>query len=133
LERYAAAGRSLSQIAIVWLHARLIGRLAKMASEIEAYLDAFEEVQRLLKRLSAVVDQINSVAEAITDDLQDAAAMVPSDWPTRDQLRGLLSEIATSKEQLIQKWSAVPERIRNAMPNKRPDAVSDDWDEEDTD
>jgi len=25
----------------------------------------------------------------------------------------------------------VPERIRNAMPNKRPDAVSDDWDEED--
>ena len=35
-----------------------------MASEIEAYLDAFEEVQRLLKRLSAVVDQINSVAEA---------------------------------------------------------------------
>ena len=104
-----------------------------MASEIEAYLDAFEEVQRLLKRLSAVVDQINSVAEAITDDLQDAAAMVPSDWPTRDQLRSLLSEIATSKEQLIQKWSAVPERIRNAMPNKRPDAVSDDWDEEDVD
>jgi len=40
-----------------------------MASEIEAYLDAFEEVQRLLKRLSAVVDQINSVAEAITYDL----------------------------------------------------------------
>src|SRR3954454_10299509 len=104
-----------------------------MASEIEAYLDAFEEVQRLLKRLSAVVDQINSVAEAITDDLQDAAAMVPSDWPTRDQLRGLLSEIATSKEQLLQKWSAVPERIRNAMPNKRPDAVSDDWDKEDVD
>lgn len=101
-----------------------------MASEIEAYLDAFEEVQGLLKRLSVVVDQINAVAEAITDDLQDAAAMIPSDWPTRDQLRTLLAEIATSKDQLEQKWNAVPERIRNAMPNKRPDMVGEDWDED---
>src|SRR5258708_2120512 len=104
-----------------------------MASEIEAYLDAFEEVQRLLKRLSAVVDQINSVAEAITDDLQDAAAMGPSDWPTRDQPRRLPSEVATSKDPLLQKSSPVPERIRNPMPNKGPDAVPDDWDEEDVD
>lgn len=101
-----------------------------MASEIEAYLDAFEEVQGLLKRLSVVVDQINAVAEAITDDLQDAAAMIPSDWPTRDQLRTLLAEIATSKDQLEQRWNAVPERIRNAMPNKRPDMVGEDWDED---
>lgn len=101
-----------------------------MASEIEAYLDAFEEVQGLLKRLSVVVDQINAVAEAITDDLQDAAAMIPSDWPTRDQLRTLLAEIAASKDQLEQKWNAVPERIRNAMPNKRPDMVGEDWDED---
>jgi len=101
-----------------------------MASEIEAYLDAFEEVQGLLKRLTVVVDQINAVAEAITDDLQDAAAMIPSDWPTRDQLRTLLAEIATSKDQLERKWNAVPERIRNAMPNKRPDMVGEDWDED---
>src|SRR4051812_7882616 len=104
-----------------------------MASEIEAYLDAFEEVQRLLKRLSAVFDQINSGAGAITGDLQGAAAMVPSDWPTRGQLRGLLSEIAPSQEQLLQKWSAGPHPTRNAIPNKRPDAVSDDGDEEDVD
>jgi len=101
-----------------------------MASEIEAYLDAFEEVQGLLKRLSVVVDQINAVAEAITDDLQDAAAMIPSDWPTRDQLRTLLAEVASSKDRLEQKWNAVPERIRNAMPNKRPDMVGEDWDED---
>lgn len=101
-----------------------------MASEIEAYLDAFEEVQRLLKRLSAVVDQINAVAEAIADDLQDAAAMIPNDWPTRDQLRELLKEIAISKDELALKWQAVPERIRNAMPNKRPDVVGEDWDED---
>jgi hypothetical protein len=101
-----------------------------MASEIEAYLDAFEEVQRLLMRLSGVVDQINSVSEAIADDLQDAAAMIPADWPTRDQLRNLLAEIAASKEQLELKWKAIPERIRNAMPNKRPDMVGEDWDED---
>jgi hypothetical protein len=101
-----------------------------MASEIEAYLDAFEEVQRLLMRLSAMADQINAVAEAIADDPRDAAAMIPPDWPTRDQLRGLLAEIATSKDQLALKWKAVPERIRNAMPNKRPDMVGEDWDED---
>jgi len=50
------------------------------------------------------------------DDLQDAAAMVPSDWPTRDQLTGPAFGIATSREQLLQKWNAVPERISNAMP-----------------
>jgi len=82
-----------------------------MASEIEAYLDAFEEVQRLLKRLSAVVDQNQLGSGSDHGRPAGCRAMVPSDWPTRDQLRGLLSEIATSKDQLLQKWSAVPERI----------------------
>jgi len=99
---------------------------------IEAYLDAFEEVQRLLKRLSAVVDQINSVAEAITDDLQDAAAMVPSDWPTRDQLRGLLSEIATSKEHFF-KVERGARAHQECHAQQAADAISDDWDEEDVD
>jgi hypothetical protein len=50
------------------------------------------------------------------DDLQDAAAIL-SDWPTRDQLRGLLGD-RHLQEQRVQKWNAVPERIRNAMPNR---------------
>ena len=102
----------------------------EMASEIETYLDAFEEVQRLLKRLSGMADQINAVAEAIADDPREAAAMIPPDWPTRDQLRGLLGEIGTSQDQLALKWKSVPERIRNAMPNKRPDMVGEDWEED---
>jgi len=103
-----------------------------MASEIEAYLDAFEEVQQLLVQLAGVVDKINGVTDAIADDPRDAAAMVPADWPTRDQLRALLEKVANSKDELELKWSTIPERIRNAMPNKRPDMVDEDW-EEDTD
>jgi hypothetical protein len=101
-----------------------------MASEIEAYLDAFEEVQRLLVQLAAVVDKINGVTDAIAEDPRDAAAMIPSDWPTRDQLRELLEQVANSKDELELKWSAIPERIRNAMPNKRPEMVDEDWDED---
>ena len=101
-----------------------------MASEIEAYLDAFEEVQRLLVQLAGVVDKINGVTDAIADDARDAAAMIPPDWPTRDQLRALLEKVANSKDELELKWSTIPERIRNAMPNKRPDMVDEDWDED---
>ena len=101
-----------------------------MASEIETYLDAFEEVQGLLVQLAAVVDKINSVTDAIADDAGDAAAMIPQDWPTRDELKSLLEKVATSKDDLELKWAAIPERIRNAMPNKRPDMVDEDWDED---
>ncbi len=101
-----------------------------MASEIEVYLDEFEGVQRLLVQLAVVVDKINGVTDAIADDPRDAAAMIPSDWPTRDQLRELLEQVANSKDELARKWSAVPERIRNAMPNKRPDMVDEDWEED---
>ena len=101
-----------------------------MPSEIESYLDAFEEVQRLLVQLAAVVDKINGVTDAIADDARDAAAMIPNDWPTRDELRALLEQVATSKDELELKWAAIPERIRNAMPNKRPDMVDADWDED---
>jgi hypothetical protein len=101
-----------------------------MASEIEAYLDAFEEVQQLLLQLAAVVDKINGVTDAIADDPRDAAAMIPGDWPTRDQLRALLEQVANSKDELELKWASIPERIRNAMPNKRPDMVDEDWDED---
>jgi len=101
-----------------------------MASEIEVYLDAFDEVQQLLVQLSAVVDKINAVTDAIADDPRDAAAMIPSDWPTKDELRALLEEVATQKDDLAAKWNAVPERIRDAMPNKRPDMVDEDWDED---
>jgi hypothetical protein len=104
-----------------------------MASEIEAYLDSFEAVQRLLMRLSGVADQINMVAEALDDDPRDAAAMIPSDWPTRDQLRALLEEAANSQDQLALQWNKLPERIRNAMSNKRPEMVGEDWDDEDMD
>ena len=101
-----------------------------MASEIETYLDAFEEVQGLLVQLAAVVDKINGVTDAIADDPGDAAAMIPNDWPTRDELKSLLEKVATSKDDLELKWGAIPERIRNAMPNKRPDMVDEDWDED---
>jgi hypothetical protein len=101
-----------------------------MASEIEIYLDAFEEVQGLLVQLAAVVDKINGVTDAIADDPRDAAAMIPNDWPTRDELKALLEKVANSKDERDRKWSAVPERIRHAMPNKRPDMVDQDWDED---
>jgi hypothetical protein len=102
-----------------------------MASEIETYLDAFEEVQALLVQLAAVVDKINGVTDAIADDPRDAAAMIPNDWPTRDELRTLLEKVAGSKDELDLKWAAIPERIRDAMPNKRPDMVDEGWDEDD--
>src|SRR5262249_2399839 len=105
-------------------------RTCVMASEIEAYLDAFDEVQQLLVQLAAVVDKINSVTDAIADDPRDAAAMIPSDWPTKDELRALLEEGATSKDDLATRWNTGPERIRDAMPNKRPDMVDQDWDED---
>ena len=97
-----------------------------MASEVEEYLDRFDAVQRLAERIDVVADQIQDVSELLRDDPREAVEAIPSDWPTAEQLRAMLTEMADAVDQLPLYWAKVPERIRNSMPGKHPDRALDD-------
>lgn len=92
-----------------------------MPDEIEEYLRAFDNVHRLAMRLRQVADQIASVANTIKQTPEMAPAVIPNDWPTGDQLRASVAELASAKAQLPLLWNRVPERIRQSMPDKRPE------------
>jgi len=94
-----------------------------MADEIEEYLDAFDNVHRLALRLYQVADQIANVADTIKQSPQMALAVIPNDWPTGEKLRVLVTELASAKAQLPLLWYRVPVRLRQSIPNKRPELV----------
>jgi hypothetical protein len=52
-----------------------------------------------------------------------ALAVIPNDWPTGEKLRVLVTELASAKAQLPLLWYRVPERLRQSIPNKRPELV----------
>jgi hypothetical protein len=96
-----------------------------MASEVEQYLDDFEAVQRLAVRLVGVADQLLEVSQLLRGDPDKTLASIPSEWPTAEQLRALITDMATAEKQLALRWAKLPERIRDAMPNKHPDNSGD--------
>src|SRR5262245_54016655 len=95
-----------------------------MASAVEEYLDRFEAVQRLTERINAVAVHLMDVSQCLEDDLQEARALISSEWPTADQLQALMTELENAKDRLALDWDKLPQRVRDAMPNKHPDSAS---------
>jgi len=95
-----------------------------MASEVDGYLDHFDAVQRLAERIFDVAAHLQDVSQLLLNDPDEALAEISSNWPTAEQLRTLITEMANAEDQLTQYWAKLPERIRDAMPDKHPDNAS---------
>jgi hypothetical protein len=92
-----------------------------MASDIEAYLDRFDAVQRLAERISGVAETIGTVSNLLAGDSKRAFAAIPNDWPTQEELRALLTDFESAKAQLQLYWHRLAEKVRSSMPTKRPE------------
>ena len=93
-----------------------------MASAVEEYLDHFDAIKRLAERIVDVADRLLEVSELLRGDPHKVlAAFSSGDWPTAEQLRVLMTELANAEDQLPLYWDKLPEKYRNAMPGKHPD------------
>lgn len=95
-----------------------------MASEIEEYLDRFDEVKRLTQRLFVLADKISTLGNMLGDNDKRAFAAIPNDWPTKEELQALVQELESAKAQLSLYWSRIPERMRASMHSSRPEVAS---------
>ena|SRR5258706_8064183 len=95
-----------------------------LGSEIEAYLDRFNAVQRLAERISSVTETIGTVSNLLACDPRRAFAAIPNDWPTQEELRALLTDLESAKAQLQLYWNRLAEKVRSSMPSKRPEMAA---------
>jgi hypothetical protein len=93
--------------------------------EAEAYLDKFDQVQRLTGRIRFVSGRIGQVAELLRCNPPKAFASIRNDWPTREQLREMIKEWEDAKAQLPNYWNRLSEDIRRAIESKHPETATD--------
>ena len=95
-----------------------------MPSDIEAYLDRYDAVQRLAERIARLAETIGVVGNLLANDPRRAFAAIPDDWPTHAELRGLLTDLESAKAELQLYWSRLGERARSGMAHKRPEVAA---------
>ena len=95
-----------------------------LGSEIEAYLDRFNAVQRLAERISSVTETIGTVGNLLACDPRRAFAAIPNDWPTQEELRALLTDFESERAQLQLHWTRLAEKVRSSLPGKRPEMAA---------
>jgi hypothetical protein len=91
-----------------------------MPTEVEDYLDKFDGVGRLADRAFAMGERIAETAETLKDHPRGALPSISSDWPTYQQIRELIEAYEKAQNELDVMWPRLPEKIREAMPNKHP-------------
>jgi NTP pyrophosphatase (non-canonical NTP hydrolase) len=93
--------------------------------ETEAYLDKFDQVQRLTARIRFVAAELGEIAELLRCNPQKAYGAIRKDWPTRDQLREMIKEWEDAKAQLPNYWNRLSEEIRRAIDHRHPEMATD--------
>jgi hypothetical protein len=104
-----------------------------MAGEIEKYLTAFNDANELHSKLHETADLIEEVADTLRGEPDEALAGVPSGWPTADDLRRIVRDLAKAQEAAQHLWNLVPRKLRVHLPP--PDQIgrvaTEDVDDED--
>ena len=87
-----------------------------MAGEIEKYLTAFNDANELHSKLHETADLIEEVADTLRGEPDEALAGVPSGWPTADDLRRIVRDLAKAQETAQHLWNLVPRKLRVHLP-----------------
>jgi hypothetical protein len=83
-----------------------------MSGEIEAYLTALTEAEKAASKIRLLASTLETVSSALKDDPTKAIGLIPTEWPSREQMTELITTVTKQTEMASRLYAAVPIEMR---------------------
>ena len=83
-----------------------------MSGEIESYLNAIGEAEKAASKIRILADRLETVGRELIDNPNKAIGLLPTDWPSREQIAEVVVTFTQQIELAQRLYSAIPVEMR---------------------